>query len=168
MGGGGRGQHVQNPWWRHRRAQMEQWQWSLGSVGDRILRAVVGTEEDLGKRIWPLSGGLRAIWEVTVANSWDTVSGIVGGMLALVRHIFTLNSKRRPWWVGGTNAPGPITLHPCLSGFSDSDGETGFDSSQVSPVPGWPCSDRLSIFPSDTRSLPAPQNGPGSRYEGQE
>lgn len=78
MGGGGMGQHVQNPWWRHRRAQMEQWQWGLGSVGDRVLRAVVGTEEDLGRRIWPLRGGLRAIWEVTVANSWDTVSGIAG------------------------------------------------------------------------------------------
>lgn len=51
--------HGGGPGWS---AQLEQW--GLGSVGDRALRATVGTEEDPGSRVWPLGGGLRAAWEV--------------------------------------------------------------------------------------------------------
>lgn len=35
----------------------------LGVSRVSILRAVVGTEDDSGRRIWLLRGGRRAIWE---------------------------------------------------------------------------------------------------------
>lgn len=71
----------------------------------------------------------------------------LGSMLALVGHVFTRNSTRRPWWAGGTKVPGAISLGSltpmgklaltaarcllCLGGHA----QTDFPSSLVTQVP---------------------------------